>query len=110
MNVSGILIAALAIVGIGLGHIWVRTMEYHFGKGIWPLSFGIGAVLVGASFFVASDLLSALLAVPGAIFLYAVKEFFEQERRVLKGHAPRNPGRRYPPSPLSSPPPGEREG
>jgi len=45
---------------------------------------------------VASDFLSALLAIPGAVFIYAVKEFFEQERRVLKGHAPRNPKRKYP--------------
>ncbi|MEW6324414.1 MAG: DUF4491 family protein [Nitrospirota bacterium] len=96
MNVSGALIAALAIAGIGLGHVWVRQMEYHFGREAWPVSFGIGAALVGASFFADSDLLSAVLAVPGAIFLYAVKEFFEQERRVLKGHAPRNPKRRYP--------------
>ncbi len=95
MNFSGTLIAALAILGIGLGHVWVRRMEYHFGKEIWPVSFGIGAVLVGASFFADSDLLSAILAVPGAIFLYAVKEFFEQEQRVLRGHAPRNPKRKY---------------
>jgi ABC-type Fe3+-siderophore transport system permease subunit len=96
VNLSGAVLAAIAIVGIGLGHIWVRTMEYHFGKRIWPLSMVIGAALVGASFFAASDFVSALLAIPGAIFLYAVKEFFEQERRVLKGHAPRNPKRRYP--------------
>jgi len=96
MNLSGMLVAAIAIIGIGLGHIWVRTMEYRFGKRVWPISMGIGALLVGASLFAPSDVVSALLAIPGAIFLYAVKEFFEQERRVLKGHAPRNPRRRYP--------------
>jgi hypothetical protein len=96
MNVTGTLIAAVAILGIGLGHVWVRTLEYHAGKRIWPLSLLIGAVLVGASLTVSSDFLSALLAIPGAIFIYAVKEFFEQERRVIKGHAPRNPKRQYP--------------
>ena len=96
MNPTGSMIAIVAIIGIGLGHIWVRTMEYRFGKQVWPVSMGIGAVLVGASLFAQSDVVSALLAIPGAIFLYAVKEFFEQERRVLKGHAPRNPKRRYP--------------
>jgi hypothetical protein len=96
MNLTGSIIATVAIIGIGLGHIWVRTMEYRFGKQVWPISMGIGALLVGASFFAQSDFVSALLAIPGAIFLYAVKEFFEQERRVLKGHAPRNPRRRYP--------------
>jgi len=95
MNVTGILIAVVAILGIGLGHVWVRTLEYHAGKGIWPLSLVIGVALVGVSLTVSSDFLSALLAIPGAIFIYAVKEFFEQERRVLKGHAPRNPRRRY---------------
>jgi hypothetical protein len=96
MNFSGTLIAVVAILGIGLGHVWVRTLEYHAGKRIWPLSLVIGLVLVGASLMVTSDFLSALLAIPGAIFIYAVKEFFEQERRVLKGHAPKNPKRRYP--------------
>lgn len=96
MNPTGIALAAIAILGIGLGHVWVRKMEYHFGKRIWPVSLGIGVVLVGASLFAESDLGSAMLAIPGAIFLYAVKELFEQERRVLKGHAPRNPKRRYP--------------
>jgi hypothetical protein len=97
-NLSGVVIAVMAIVGIGLGHIWVRTMEYHFGRRIWPLSLAIGAVLVGVSLFSASDVFSAMLAIPGAIFIYAVKEFFEQERRVLKGHARRNPRRHYPDS------------
>lgn len=96
MNLSGTLIAAIAIVGIGLGHVWVRKMEYHFGKQIWPLSLALGLALIGASFLAASDLVSAILAIPGAIFVYAVKEFFEQERRVLNGHAPRNPKRQYP--------------
>jgi len=96
MNVSGALIAVVAIFGIGLGHIWVRTLEYHAGKRIWPVSMILGLTLVGASLTVSSDFLSALLAIPGAIFIYAVKEFFEQERRVMKGHAPKNPKRRYP--------------
>lgn len=96
MNFSGTLIAAVAILGIGLGHIWVRMLEYHAGKRIWPVSLMIGLSLVGASLMVSSDFFSALLAIPGAIFIYAVKEFFEQERRVLKGHAPKNPNRRYP--------------
>jgi hypothetical protein len=96
MNISGTLIAVVAILGIGLGHIWVRTLEYYAGKRIWPFSLVIGLVLVGASLAVSSDFFSALLAIPGAIFIYAVKEFFEQERRVLRGHAPRNPKRQYP--------------
>jgi len=96
MNFSGTLIAVVAILGIGLGHVWVRTLEYYAGKRIWPVSLMIGLSLVGASLMVSSDLFSALLAIPGAIFIYAVKEFFEQERRVLKGHAPKNPSRRYP--------------
>ncbi|MGH7859670.1 MAG: DUF4491 family protein [Candidatus Binatia bacterium] len=95
-NPSGIVVAAVAIVGIGLGHVWVRKMEYSFGKRIWPLSAAIGLVLLGASLAASSDFVAALLAIPGAIFLYAVKEFFEQERRVIAGHAPRNPKRRYP--------------
>jgi len=96
MNSSGVLVAMVAILGIGLGHVWVRTLEYHAGKGIWPVSLVIGLALVGVSLTVSSDFLSALLAIPGAIFIYAVKEFFEQERRVIKGHAPRNPKRKYP--------------
>jgi hypothetical protein len=101
MNTSGILIAVVAILGIGFGHVWVRRMEYHFGKESWPVSLLLGLVLVAASFFPSSDFLSALLAIPGAIFLYAVKELFEQERRVLKGFAPRNPARRYPGDPIA---------
>ena len=101
MNLSGLIIAVIAILGIGLGHVWVRKMEYHFGKQIWPLSLAIGLVLVGWSFFVGSNFVSAVLAVPGAIFIYAVKEFFEQEKRVLNGHAPRNPNRHYPDQPVS---------
>jgi hypothetical protein len=96
VNASGVLIAAIAMVGIGLGHVWVRRMEYRFGKRVWPLSLGLGLALVAAALRVEADLGSAALAIPGAIFLYAVKELFEQEQRVLRGHAPRNPRRRYP--------------
>jgi hypothetical protein len=95
-NFSGLLVAAVAIVGIGLGHVWVRTLEYRFGKRVWPLSAAMGLGLLGLSLRVESDVVSALLAIPGAVFLYAVREFFEQEKRVLAGHAPRNPRRRYP--------------
>ena len=99
MNISGVIIASLALLGIGFGHVWVRKMEYYFGKKIWPLSLLIGLLLVALSLRMGSDFYSAVLAVPGAIFIYAVKEFFEQEKRVLKGHAPRNPNRRYPDEP-----------
>ncbi len=93
MTVEGILIGAGAFVIIGLLHPVVIHGEYHFGKAIWPVFLVLGLICAAVSLFVASTVVSALLAVLGFSFLWSIRELFEQEERVRKGWFPKNPRR-----------------
>lgn len=90
---AGPILAVVTVLTIGVGHVTVRKLNYHLGT--WPayplFVFGIGAL--AASLFVSSDLVSAVLGIVGITTAWDGVEMFRQERRVAKGHAPRNPRR-----------------
>ena len=89
MNFESIIIAAATFFIIGIFHPIVIKAEYYFSKKIWPvfLIAGLG-FLVGAIF--ACGLISILFAITGTSSLWAIKELFEQEKRVNKGWFPEN--------------------
>jgi ammonia channel protein AmtB len=89
--------AALAI--IGLFHPVVIKVEYHFGKGAWPVFLLAGLLLIAAACAVAQPCLSALLGITGFTCLWTIKELFDQEKRVRRGWFPRKPS----PSPEENP-------
>lgn len=91
MNVSGLVLGAVMLVAIGLGHMLVIKWEYHLGtKWWWPLPI-IGLLLIIGSVLVESTLLSGCLGIIGFVFLYSTRELFKQKERVAKGWFPKKP-------------------
>lgn len=92
VNVLGITVAVAAFLGIWLGHVTVRYVEFRSST-VWlpaAVSLLLGVGLEAAALF-SSTLLSAVLGVFGITVLWSALEFFRQEKRVKKGHAPANP-------------------
>lgn len=93
MNFESIIIADATFFIIGIFHPIVIKAEYYFSKKIWSvfLIAGLG-FLVGEIF--TCGLISILFAITGTSSLWAIKELFEQEKRVNKGWFPKNPSRK----------------
>ena len=90
---TGVVIAALTFLIIGVFHPIVIKAEYYTGVRLWWVFLAAGIVCVAAAFFVADVLWSALLGVLGASSLWSIGELFEQRERVEKGWFPMNPKR-----------------
>lgn len=67
--------------------------EYYFTKRIWVLFLIVGVAAIVGALFVSNLVLSSLLAVLGACYLWGIGEVIKQEKRVEKGWYPRNPKR-----------------
>ena len=94
MNTLGILCAVSAFLNIWLGHVSVRFIETRVlsiklpAAGFAVVGFGL---LIGA--FRSPTLpVSAVLGITGTLALWDAFEFVRQQRRVMQGHAPANPG------------------
>ena len=94
MSFTGVIIAALCFLSIGVFHPVVVKAEYHFSKKIWPVFLAIGVILLVISLFVQNVILQSLLGAVGCSSLWSIKELFEQEHRVKKGWFPENPKRK----------------
>lgn len=90
---QGILVGFCSFLLIGLFHPIVRKAEYHFTKRIFPAFLLAGALCLTGAYFTANQFVSSILGVAGFCCFWSVKELFEQEKRVEKGWAPRNPKR-----------------
>ncbi len=88
------LVAALAtLLGIWIGHVTVRKVEYraaHLGVPMFSAIL-IGLVLEGAALSSASLYISGACGILGMTALFDALEFRRQFKRVKKGHAPANP-------------------
>lgn len=93
MYFSGLLIALMTFVIIGIFHPVVIKTEYYSGTRWWWLFLLAGLLCLGAALFIENITLSALTGVLGATLLWSVGELFSQRRRVLKGWFPVNPRR-----------------
>ena len=86
--------AAIAtFVGVWFGHVAVRKVEFRIER-LWIAI--TAALVIGAGFEVFSLLtdnkqLAAAAGILGMTFLWDSLEFWRQEKRVIKGHAPANP-------------------
>ena len=87
------LIAISTFLIIGIFHPVVIWVEYHFGTRPWWIFLVAGIASIGAAFFIAYVMLSAILGVLGATCLWTIGEIFEQRKRVKKGWFPMNPKR-----------------
>lgn len=93
INVIGISAALATFMGIWMGHVLVRVIEFR-ARSILPpvIVFSIlGILLLSCSFLANAKALSAALGILSMTTFWDAYEFFRQEKRVIKGHAPANP-------------------
>jgi hypothetical protein len=99
MYFTGIIIAVMTFLTIGIWHPIVIKTEYYWGTRPWILYLLVGICCCVAALFIENVYLSSFLGVFGASALWGIGELFSQKKRVQKGWFPMNPKRRseYPP-------------
>ena len=93
LNWIGLVAAAAAFLGIWLGHVGVRRIEF-ISPTIWAptVAFaGLGAALEVGALLSQNLYLSAAFGIVGLTALWDSLEFTRQHNRVKHGHAPANP-------------------
>ena len=93
LNLTGLIAATSAFLGIWLGHVSVRVIERNTKK-LWPpivIAIAVGLALEIWSLITDYRLLSTATGILGITVLWDALEFVRQEKRVKKGHAPANP-------------------
>lgn len=94
MNYSGLIIAVITFLVIGLFHPLVIKSEYYFGTKCWWAFALAGLAFIVASLLVENSVASPILGVVGCSCLWSILEIFEQRERVRKGWFPMNPKRK----------------
>lgn len=94
MNFTGLIIAVITFLVIGLFHPIVIKGEYHFGTRCWWVFALAGIAFIAASLVVEDGIVSPVLGVVGCSCLWSIIEIFEQKERVEKGWFPMNPKRK----------------
>jgi hypothetical protein len=94
MYFTGIIIALITFMIIGVFHPVVIKTEYYFGTRPWWLFLITGILSVIGSICVDNVILSSILGVLGATLLWSIGELFEQKKRVDKGWFPKNPNKK----------------
>lgn len=94
MNWQSILVGLGSFVIIGVFHPIVIKGEYYFSKKIWPVFLAAGLGCLAWALFMRHMAWACLISMLGFTCLWSIKEFFEQEERVKKGWAPKNPNRK----------------
>ena len=95
MNFTGITIAIMTFLAIGIWHPIVIKTEYYWGTRPWIVYLLIDICCCGGALFVSNIYLSSFLGVFGASALWGIGELFKQKERVEKGWFPKNPKRKY---------------
>jgi hypothetical protein len=89
----GLVAAAATFFGVWFGHVAVRKIEFNLEK-LWipfvaTLTLGLGLEIW--SLVTDHRLLSAATGILGVTLFWDSFEFWRQQRRTIKGHAPANP-------------------
>ena len=90
---TGVVLSITTVVTIGIGHVAVRKLNYLYGIKPVPAAALVGLVVMVGSLFAESTMLSGVLGIVGITTMWDAIELVRQEKRVQKGHAPRNPAR-----------------
>lgn len=90
---SGIAIAIITFLIIGLFHPIVIKVEYYWGTRPWWIFLIVGMIAIAAALLTSKIFVSAVLGVFGASCLWSILEIKEQRERVKKGWFPMNPKR-----------------
>jgi hypothetical protein len=93
MNPVGLAAALATFIGVWLGHVAVRKIEF-VSPTIWIPAALFGTAGLGLEVLALKTTSlpsSAALGILGITLLWDAHEFSRQQRRILKGHAPANP-------------------
>jgi hypothetical protein len=93
LNFIGIISASATFFGVWIGHVSVRKIEYK-AHTIWVPSLAaliLGLLMELGALLIDNHYLAAALGILGVTALWDALEFWRQQQRVLKGHAPANP-------------------
>jgi len=85
MNPFGLIVGFLTLIIIGLGFVWVIYGERYFSYLWWPYVMMVGILLIGFSLFIEKDLLSAIIGITGASFVWGATEIKAQAVRSELG-------------------------
>ena len=93
MNWIGVVAAIATFLGVWIGHVTVRKVEYAAPNIRVPIVVAIvgGLALESAALLSDNIYISGACGILGMTVLFAALEFRRQARRVQKGHAPANP-------------------
>jgi len=91
---TGVIIAISTFFIIGIFHPVVIKVEYYWGTKLWWLFLLMGLICIVAALCIPNVIVSAILGVFGASFLWSIGELFQQKERVQKGWFPMNPKRK----------------
>lgn len=78
MYFTGIIIAAMTFLTIGLWHPIVIKTEYYFGTRPWAIYLLVGISCCVAALFISNVYISSFLGVFGASALWGIGELFVQ--------------------------------
>jgi hypothetical protein len=90
---TGLALSLTTVLTIGFGHVMVRKVNYRFGTKPVPFVATFGIAILGLSLFASTTLVSGMFGIVGITTFWDAIELVRQEKRVLKGHAPKNPNR-----------------
>lgn len=93
INLIGPAAALATFCGVWLGHVSVRKIERE-AVNLWIptcIVLALGTGLEIASLLTSSLILSAMGSILGVTLLWDALEFFRQQKRIKRGHAPANP-------------------
>lgn len=93
MYFTGLTIAISTFVIIGVFHPIVIKTEYYTGTKFWWIFLLCGIICIALSLLVEQVIISSVIGVLGASFLWSIGELFEQKKRVEKGWFPKHPKR-----------------
>ena len=93
MNTLGFTAAVTAFLSIWIGHIAVRKIEANARTIAVPvvISITLGLITEYCSLITTNRQLSTIFGIIGVTLLWDAFEFYRQQKRILKGHAPANP-------------------
>jgi hypothetical protein len=91
MQFAGLATGILTFLLIGVLHVAVVKIEFHYGARAWPIFALIGAGMALGSLFTSNVLLSVILGISGFMFAWSAPELIKQKERVEKGWYPRKP-------------------
>ncbi len=91
LNFTGICVAAITLIFIGIGFIWVIKLEYYFGACLKRIILFVGILLLVISLFIENFTWAAITGLMAGTVIWGATEMEDQESRSEKGMFPQNP-------------------